>query len=145
MKSSYFLTCVLVLLIISCSSSVRYFLKSIENDTNSEATIGSEMITWEEGQKEAGGKIISAVRRALVYGGMKDSIINIQFREYNIVHGSEYPVFTFDQNVNYNLNESDTILYSSLSIKVLKAETQKIEYVILEGPRAPQMQQTSSK
>ena len=145
MRFTYFLVFVSFLFLISCGSSVRYFFKNIENEINGEATIGSEIITWEEGQKEIDGKIISAVRRTLVYGGMKDNIVNIQFREYNIVQGSEYPVFMFDQDLNYNLNESDIILYLSLHIKVIKAETQKIEFVVLEGPKTPQLPKKNPK
>ena len=137
MKNSNLLIITLLLFLISCGTPIRYFSKNIVNNVEGTATIGSEIITWEEGNKIMGGNIVSAVRRTLVYGGSRDSIVNIHFREYYIVQGEDYPKFAFDQDLEYNLKESDIILYNSLRIKVISAESQIIKFIILDAPSKP--------
>jgi len=64
----------------------------------------------------------------LVYAGKQENNVKITYREYK----EDFIRSSFNQELSYNMNESDIISFRSLKIKILNAGNTHIEYQVLE-------------
>lgn len=101
---------------------------------------GSAVSTMQEKQEKSIGKIFkkhyrqgksskkSGFHFELVYAGKQENNIKIVYREF--YQGSIRS--SFNQELSYNMSESDVISFRSLRIKVINAGNTNIEYQVLE-------------
>jgi hypothetical protein len=72
--------------------------------------------------------IQESVERELLYAGRQGNILHITYREYTLRGMARTPFF---QNLYYDLNTSDTIVFQNWIIKVLDANNQHIRFKVV--------------
>lgn len=69
----------------------------------------------------------------LIYSGIMNNIIVLSYREY--IDDLARPAFF--QEIKYDLNNSETITFKTLEIKVMKANNNEISFVVLQDGDLP--------
>jgi hypothetical protein len=94
-----------------------------------EATIGSPLLRVESGERNKYNPdvIMTKHELQLIYGGMTGSIIKVAYREF----GNDLARPAFSQELQYDLQQSDTIAFQAIRLKVLKATNEKISVMVL--------------
>lgn len=67
--------------------------------------------------------------RELLYAGRQGNVLHITYREYTLRGLARTPFF---QNLYYDLNTSDTIVFQGWIIKVLDANNQHIRFKVIK-------------
>jgi hypothetical protein len=111
------------------------------------SNVGSPLVHYESGMKDSFGVIVEREAKQFIYSGKAGSIVRFSYREFagrrtpNTVADPDMfarPAFT--QDVQYDLSESDEIVFQNMRLKVLNATTSEITVEILrelEPLRAP--------
>jgi len=120
----------LIISIFGCNVVViPYFLKGYTLNLSMEVTVGSIIMYWESGMKY-NGKPISNLRKELLYGGISQNVIQINYREYS----EGYARQPFYQDLKYDLSKSKTIAFQDIIIEIDTADQQKITFKIIREP-----------
>jgi hypothetical protein len=101
-------------------------------------TVGSPMMSWEVGERNAHLKIHGS-RYELIYSGIAHDVVQVAYREYfiNQVVGQAPMIRSaFGQNLQYDITQSRTITFQDIRIEVIAADQEKIDYRILTEPDA---------
>lgn len=69
----------------------------------------------------------------LIYTGITGNAIHISYREFSNYKGRP----SFCQDLNYDLNESDHIIFRSLKIRVLEADNARIRFQVVDDGGLP--------
>jgi len=118
---------VLSILLAGCGGSTAYF-KDYDIGVEKQATVGSVMVTVSNQERIANHT--NRITQQLIYGGAAGRVARITYREY----GEDLTKPTFFQDLQYDLNESDIVIYQDLSLQVLEASAKQIRFKVLTGP-----------
>ena len=129
---------VLCLLFAGCGGSSEFF-KDYEIGAEKQATVGSAMVTVSN--QEIIANHSTPITQQLIYGGVTARVVRITYREF----GENLTRPNFFQDVQYDLNESEMIVFQDLTIQVLEATSKQIRFKVLTGPVDPNMRQEDEK
>lgn len=122
---------------IGCSlANEKYFTRSFGLNSVIETTAGGVLIQWESGMRNrVYGWKFDGIRKSLVYDGIATSIIKVSYREYYIDErtGGEAKQ-SFYQEFQFDLNQSDLITFQDIKIKVEYANSESIQFKVLQPP-----------
>ncbi len=121
---------VLCLLIAGCGGSGGFF-KDYEVGAEKQAMVGSVMVTSSNETKVANHA--ARITQQLIYGGVTARVVRIAYKEY----GEELVKPMFFQDLQYDLNESEMIVFQDFAIQVLEATSKSIRFKVLAGPLDP--------
>ncbi len=121
---------VLCLLLAGCSASSKFY-KDYDIGVEKQATVGSVMVTVSGQTKIA--EHPTPITQQLIYDGVAARIAAIGYREY----GEELTKPVYSQQLQYDLNESDLIIFQELTIQVIEATSKQIRFKVLTGPVDP--------
>ena len=108
-----------------------YFTRGYDVGKQVEVTVGSVMMSWEEGVKNSVyGTILSSMKHELSYSGIDKGVIQVSYREY----GNDYARQAFYQDLKYDLSTSNEITFRDIKIKVEHADQAKIVFTVLQEP-----------
>ena len=122
-------------LVAGCYS--HYLNQNFEVGTAKVATVGSEMLSVEGGEKGGVYDQVAGIRQSLYYGGIDHNVIQVSYREFDLSDKGSYARSSFNQELKYDLGQSDTITFRSLKIKVHKADQAMINFTVIEWGNAP--------
>ena len=126
--------------LVGCGlSRSDYFYKSYKVETEYECYIGETMILEESGVINNVYNTVypGGIRWELVYAGKSNDVIKIYYREYVAEQSGWLAKDAFTQELNYDLNEGNTIRYKKLQIEVISANNEKINYRVLPDKTTP--------
>lgn len=118
--------------LIGCGLDNSYFLsRNYERDSTQTATIGNPMIsTTLEYKNNIYHNTLDKFTAELIYSGKSANVIKVVYREYS--KDLARPAFT--QELQYDLNESQQLMFRSTKIDVISATNQQIVYKVREHP-----------
>lgn len=79
-------------------------------------------------KEDIGYAELGSFKQELIYSGRSGSTISLNYREYK----DDFIRPAFFQEARYDLNESDTISFKDFRIKVLKANNNQIDFIVLQ-------------
>ena len=120
----------LCLLLAGCGGSGGFF-KDYEVGAEKQAMVGSVMATATNQTQVA--NYTAKIIQQLVYGGVSSRVVRIAYKEY----GEDLTKPIFFQDLQYDLNESDMIVFQDFSIQVVEATSKQIRFKVLTGPTDP--------
>ena len=150
MKRYLLMSGILFILLSGCGTGPGkpYFVRNYELNTPKEATVGSVMAAWETGTESSRvgpfsiAKVIPSdteahgIRKEILYSGMAQGILHLTYRELNVENKKvNYAHPAFYQDLQYDLSGSDRITFQDLKIQIQHADSEKITYSVLQGPR----------
>jgi hypothetical protein len=118
---------VFCLVLAGCGGSTAYF-KDYDIGVEKQATVGSVMVTVSNQEKIA--THTNKILQQLIYGGTTGRVARITYREF----GEDLTRPTFFQDLQYDLNESDIVVYQDISLQVIEASPKQIRFKVLTGP-----------
>jgi hypothetical protein len=118
---------VFCLVFAGCGGSTAYF-KDYDIGVEKQATVGSVMVTVSNQEKIA--THTNKILQQLIYGGTTGRVARITYREF----GEDLTRPTFFQDLQYDLNESDIVVYQDISLQVIEASPKQIRFKVLTGP-----------
>jgi hypothetical protein len=93
--------------------------------------------SWPDGQvfaeSDRPSVVESRFKAQLLYGGTRDSVVRLTYREF----ADNFARPAFSQDLEFDLNESDTITFRSLRLQVIEAGNQGIRYRVLDDGGLP--------
>ena len=127
--------CIVGIILVGCVAA-PYFTREYELGRPKEVTVGSAMITWEQGVKDE--FMTDATRMELLYSGIAQDILYLNYREFavkkggNWASGGAYARQPFYQELKYDISKSKQITFKDVEIQVLDANQQKIRFVVVK-------------
>ena len=120
---------VLCLMLAGCGGPG--FFKDYDIGAEKQAVVGGVMVTASNETKVADQT--AHVTQQLVYGGISGKVARVAYKEYG-----ENPVKPlFFQDLRYDLNGSDLIVFQDFTLQVLDASSKEIRFKVLSGPKDP--------
>ena len=121
-----------VILLYSCFS--QFTVKGYEVGVEKTVNVGEALLSYEEGKRHSAAEwdIRSATKEELVYAGIENNVIKIDYRQYYYQDGSYYIKDGFTQRLSYDISEEDIITYKNYKIQVIKANSSGITFIVLQ-------------
>lgn len=124
---------VLPFLLMGCVTS-NYSFKSYSPGDVKTVTVGSPLITVEAGVKnDIYNTVKEGIRRELIYTGMENGILTVQYREYYINYSGVFVKDALTQNLKYDLGRSKIVKYENLSLEIMSTDNNEITFKVLDG------------
>ncbi len=117
----------LCLLLAGCGGGSGLY-KDYDIGVEKQVMVGSAMVTASNETKVANHT--AKITQQLVYGGVTARVVRIAYKEY----GEDLVRPIFFQELQYDLNESDMIVFQDFTIQVLDASSKQIRFKVLTGP-----------
>jgi len=129
-------TILLGFLLLLCSCTTTYRIDLYQLNKNYVTEVGSPMVVrekcWGDSYYQAARLKDCVMRQELIYLGRKGHVIQIIYKEY-VGEKSEYsPNESFQQNVGYDLRQSDIISFKDIYFKVIEATEKFIEFIVID-------------
>jgi hypothetical protein len=134
--SKHCLVLVLMLLVLAgCAHKEEcYGMKNYMLNQQMEASVGNPIIYKEIRCTGAGALPPQISSIELLYSGIANNILKISYREYSNNMARQ----AFYQDVQYDLKESNIIVFRNTRIQIINASNNKISYKVLESPDSTQ-------
>ena len=137
-KIKAFLIAASLLILVSCIPRFyHYQLNYFDLNKKYSIRIGYPITEWEVGSKSKNRRI--GINKELIYTGIENNIIRLVYREYyidsDLIYGVKTARASFFMNLEYDLNQSKTIVFQDLTIKVLKADNREITFEVIQAPK----------
>jgi hypothetical protein len=133
MKNYKLIPLIISLSIITACSYSNFFNKDFNVDEVKTVSVGSIMISIEEGIiNDLNKNVESGIREELVYSGKATNVIHIKYREYNITPEGNFIRDAFGQELVYDLTESKILIFRSIKFEVIEASTNEIKFKVIE-------------
>jgi uncharacterized protein YcfL len=137
MKTLFLITVLSLLsvtLLTSCFS--QFTVKGYEEGVEKTVNIGEALLSFTEGKRHSAAEwdIRNATKEELVYVGIENKIIKIDYRQYYYDYESKsyYIKDGFTQHLTYDISEEDIITYKNYKIQVVKANSSSITFIVLQ-------------
>lgn len=135
MKNYKLIPLIVFLSIISSCSYSNFFNKDFNVDEVKTVSVGSIMISIEEGIiNDLNKNVESGIRQELVYNGKATNVIHIKYREYNITPEGNFIRDAFGQDLVYDLTENKILTFRSIKFEVIEASTNEIKFKVIDFP-----------
>jgi hypothetical protein len=139
------ITIMLPLFFIGCiPSSSAYLYKSYELNTVTSVTVGSPMITVEEGYWQSQWGLPKTKRIAfsieLLYSGIANGAIHISYREYR--ESLARPAFY--QDLQYEYKPEMLMTFQNYVLKIFEANAERINFAVINEPVKPYIEKIPS-
>ena len=112
----------------------QFTVKDYEIGIEKTVNVGEALLSYTEGTRHSSAEwdIRSATKEELVYAGIENKIIKIDYRQYYYDYQSKsyYIKDGFTQHLTYDISAEDIITYKSYKIKVIKANSSSITYIV---------------
>jgi hypothetical protein len=146
-------TSLCLLMLVGCVPG-PYFHKGYELGRPASANVGSPIMSWDYGSPDGRGRIVG-MRKELIYSGIAQDIVYVNYREYNALGseggscltGTSRPSMTeamarpaFYQELKYDISKSQIITFQDVRIQVISADPERLRFTVLEGPRVVEAQ-----
>ncbi len=135
MKTRFLAPVLFVLSVILLNSCYTQFtIKGYEEGIEKTVNYGEALISHVEGKwkNTAEREITSATKEELVYAGIENNVIKIDYRQYYYQDGSYYIKDGFTQHLSYDISEEDIITCKNYIIQVIKANSSGITFIVLQ-------------
>ena len=121
-----------VILLNSCFG--QYTVKGYEEGIEKTVKVGEVLLSYEEGKRHSAAwwDRRSATKEELVYAGIENNVIKIDYRLYYFQDGSYYIKDGFTQRLSYDISEEDIITYEKYKIQIIKANSSGITFIVLQ-------------
>lgn len=130
-KMKHLLFLIPFLFVMGCTTPYNYL--SIQNGDIKTVGVGGTVIRFESGFTDNMTKKISqAIRRELVYTGLENNILTIEFREYYIKDGYIYAKDAFTKRLRYDLGRSKIVKYEDMTMEVLNTDNNEVTFKVLD-------------
>ena len=130
MKMKYLL---LIFIVNACGTAdPRFLSKNFYFSEEKTVNVGDAMISVEAGIKTVFLYLteINAIRQELIYGGIDHNVIQVDYREYEINKRGTFIRDAYRQSMKYDLNETHTIKYRTITIDVVSANSSSITFIV---------------
>ena len=121
-----------IILLNSCAG--QYIVEGYEEGIEKTVKVGEVLLSYEEGKRHsvAWWDRRSAYKEELVYAGIENNVIKIDYRLYYFQDGSYYIKDGFTQRLSYDISEEDIITYEKYKIQIIKANSSGITFIVLQ-------------
>ena len=134
MKTQFVATALSVLSIILLNSCAgQYIVEGYEEGIEKTVKVGEVLLFCEEGNRHiAWWDRGNTIKEELVYAGIENNVIKIEYRLYDFQDGSYKIKDGFTQHLSYDMSEEDIITCETHKIKVIKANNSSITFIVLQ-------------
>ncbi|MDD4592776.1 MAG: hypothetical protein PHG06_20480 [Parabacteroides sp.] len=102
--------------------------------------LGLNLVLWNRSSQND-NDFLPVIDKELIYSGREGNVLHISYREFYITYNGpymgSYARTPFFQQVYYDLNKSNLIIFKDWVIHVLEADNAKIRFKVLNEPPRP--------
>jgi len=140
MRQSIFSALLFSLFLIGCAPCIPFFSNEFDIGKSKEITVGTSMMSWSEGMEcfntTSPGKSRDGIEHELIYCGIANNVIAVQYREYSILTTGTYARQSYYLDLKYDISDScRTISYQRVRIRIDTINCQRMICTILQGPK----------
>jgi hypothetical protein len=126
---------ILIFVLFANGCFSQFAVKDYEIGIEKTVNVGEALLTYTEGTRHSAAEwdIRSAMKEELIYAGIEDKIIKIDYRQYYYDYESKsyYIKDGFTQHLTYDISGENIITYKNYKIQVVKANSSSITFIVL--------------